>query len=103
MPKKIAILNAISGKSRTLKSAAQAVLHETKSQQGMVYYAEKQKDYKEHYSSNKAKKLLNWEPKVTFLNGIIETIKWIKKTGPISKKYNSAIYTEDIKILNTRG
>ena len=56
------------------------------------------KDLKYTLNSNKIRKFYSWSEKTSLENGIVETIKWIKKTLITLKKIFK-IYTQKMNIL----
>jgi nucleoside-diphosphate-sugar epimerase len=76
------IINICSGIERPISEVAQVVHHHLKTDMKLLLGA---RPYRENevwrlYGSNKkAKKLLGWEPKISFEEGLIRTISWYRK------------------------
>jgi UDP-glucose 4-epimerase len=75
------VVNLASNIATTTRTLAQTIINETQSKSKVVSI-----NYPEHYggirhqvgSNEKAKKLINWVPKVNLKEGIRQTITWIK-------------------------
>lgn len=76
------IINICSGTERTVREAAQLIHHllntEMKLLLGAIPYRENEV-WRLYGSNKKAKKILGWEPKISFEEGLIRTISWYRK------------------------
>ena len=66
----------------SIKEIAETILDLMDNDVSLEFIPERPGDYKGKEASNeKIKRLLNWEPKIDFEDGMKETIDWFKQNG----------------------
>lgn len=96
------VINIGTGVSLSVAEIAQAVVKEMEAPPSLITYVGDRPGqvFRHTADAAKAKRLLGWEPKVTFVDGLRRTIDWYRKNREVWQKQ---LWMRDVPIVTRSG